>query len=398
MKKILYSVCCSFVMASMLLGGTTSCDNAGYEVINNAIYVSEASESMLQKITVDDTGGKGTVSVRTNQKTGQKITVNIGQDQSLLDEYNKKVGTSYVMLPAEYYELSTSIATIESGMASANSVAVNIKPLPEEITGSGKKYAIPLSILSADDGTMILQSAKGVIYALDQVIVTSAPKVNKTNTIHYTFKEHPEWLTWSIEMMVNMDNLGNGNAGNTNNQCIFNAGTKPDAPNNTAIFVRFGDAMIPGNKLQIKLCGNVIYESNIAFNINEWYHLAFVYDGSKFRVYIDGILDKEADANYGTFMLNKDNIFSINGNTQYFRANMKIREVRMWSKTISQTQISENMYAVDPLSEGLEAYYKMNEGSGSTIKDATGHGNDGTIDGAPIWLDNVRSDQKTDDR
>ena len=97
-------------------------------------------------------------------------------------------------------------------------------------------------------------------------------------------------------------------------------------------------------------------------------------------------------------MLNKDNIFSINGNTQYFRANMKIREVRMWSKAISQTQISENMYAVDPLSEGLEAYYKMNEGSGNAIKDATEHGNDGTIDGTPIWLDNVRSDKKTDDR
>lgn len=398
MKKILYNICCSFGVALLLLGGMTSCDNAGYEVIDNAIYVSEASESMLQKITVDDTGGKGTVSVRTNQKSGQNVTVNIGQDQSLLDEYNQKVGTSYVMLPAEYYELSSSTVTIESGMASANSVAVNIKPLPEEITGSGKKYAIPLSILSADGGTMILPNAKGVIYALDQVIVTSAPKVNRTNIIHYLFKENPEWSAWSIEMMVNMDNLGNGSAGNTNNQCIFNAGQSPDAPSNTSIFVRFGDAMIPGNKLQIKLCGNVIYESNIAFNINEWYHLAFVYDGSKFRVYIDGVLDKEADANYGAFMLNKDNIFSINGNTQYFRANMKIREVRMWSKAISQTQISENMYAVDPLSEGLEAYYKMNEGSGNAIKDATEHGNDGTIDGTPIWLDNVRSDKKTDDR
>lgn len=300
------------------------------------------------------------------------------------------------MLPAEYYELSSNTVTIKTGMASANSVAVSIKPLPEEITSSGKKYAIPLSILEANGGMTVLQNAKGIIYALDQVIITSAPKVNKTNIIHYNFLENPELANWSVEMLVNMDNLGNGKPGNYNNQCIFNAG--PTTGNQTSIFVRFGDAMIPGNKLQIKLCGNVIYESNVDFNINEWYHLAFVYDGAKFRVYIDGVLDKEADANYGTFMLDKANIFSINGNTQYFRANMKIREVRMWSKAISQTQIKDNMFAVDAQSEGLEAYWKMNEGQGNTIKDATEHGNDGTIDGTPTWINNVRSDQKADNR
>lgn len=242
-------------------------------------------------------------------------------------------------------------------------------------------------------------SVKGVIYALDQVIITSAPKVNRTNTVRYSFLEDPVFDTWTVEMMVNMDNLGNGNNGNFNNQCIFNAGGQIGAEKQTSIFVRFGDAMIPGNKLQIKLCGNVVYESNLVFNKNEWYHLAFVYTGSKFRVYIDGELDKETDASYGTFRLNKGNIFSVNGSSGYFRCNMKIREVRFWNCHISQTQIKDNMYAVDPHTEGLQGYWKMNEGSGKVLHDATGHGNDGMIEGNTVtWIENVRSDQKSDAR
>lgn len=397
MNKEIFRKVLNALVVIAILGGFSACNNAEYDIIDNAIYISEANKDMLQKVMVDERGGSASVSVRTNQKSEQEITVRIGEDQALLDEYNQKIGTTYIMLPSQYYELSSTTATIETGMSSANSVTLTIKPLPEEITSSGKKYAIPLSILEVDGGMTMLQSAKGIIYALDQVIITSAPKVNRTNVIHFSMLEDPEYANWSVEMLVNMDNLGTGAAGNTNNQCIFNASPKPDADRKTSIYIRFGDAMIPGNKLQIKLCGNVIYESNVAFNINEWYHLAFVYDGTKFRVYIDGVLDKEADANYGTFMLDKNTISSASSG-QYFRANMKIREVRMWSKAITQTQIKDNMFAVDAQSEGLEGYWKMNEGSGSIINDATGHGNNGTIDGTPIWLDNVRSDKKADDR
>lgn len=398
MKTTIFRTIARYLCGATVLWGITACDNAGYGVIDNAIYVSEANNNMLQKIMVNENGGKATVSVRTNELTEQEITAKIGIDKALLENYNKKIGTNYVLLPAECYELSNNTVKIAAGAVSASSVDVTIHPLPDEIANSGKKYAIPLSILEVEGGTSVLESVKGVIYALDQVIITSAPKVNRTNTVRYSFLEDPVFDTWTVEMMVNMDNLGNGNNGNFNNQCIFNAGSKA-GEKNTTIFVRFGDAMIPGNKLQIKLCGNVVYESNLVFNKNEWYHLAFVYTGSKFRVYIDGELDKETDASYGTFRFDKGNIFSVNGASGYFKCNMKIREVRFWNCPISQTQIKDNMYAVDPQTEGLQGYWKMNEGSGKTLHDATGHGNDGMIEGNTVtWIDNVRSDQKSDAR
>lgn len=400
MKTKISRTISNILAGTIILWNLSACNNAEYGTIDHAIYISEANDNVLQKIMVDDKGGKATVSVRTNGLSSKDLNAKIGADQAFLDNYNQKVGTNYEILPEQYYTLTEKIAKINAGSASANSIEVTINPLPEKISGSGKKYAIPLSILEVEGGAPILESVKGVIYALDQVIVTSAPKLNRNNKVNYTFLENPEYDTWTVEMMVNMDNLGNGTNGNYNNQVIFNAGS-PAGEKNTAVFVRFGDAMIPGNKLQIKLCGNVIYESNLVFNTNEWYHLAFVYNGSKFRVYIDGILDKEADANLGTFKFNKDNIFSINGTTQYFKANMKIREVRMWNTAISQMQIKDNMFAVDPQTEGLQAYWKMNEGTGASdiiIKDATGHGNDGKISGPITWLDNVRSDKKADNR
>lgn len=56
-------------------------------------------------------------------------------------------------------------------------------------------------------------------------------------------------------------------------------------------------------------------------------------------------------------------------------------EVRVWSRALSQSEIANNMNYVDPQSNGLVAYWRMNEweakdGGGNIVKDLTGHGYD----------------------
>ena len=54
-------------------------------------------------------------------------------------------------------------------------------------------------------------------------------------------------------------------------------------------------------------------------------------------------------------------------------------EVRVWNVARTENQLNQNMMGVDPKSEGLVLYYKLNSSElqeGGTIKDATG-----TIDG-----------------
>ena len=52
------------------------------------------------------------------------------------------------------------------------------------------------------------------------------------------------------------------------------------------------------------------------------------------------------------------------------------------------------MFAIDPETPGLEAYWKMNEGSGNVFNDATGHGNEMTAAGTISWQDGIRSDEQ----
>lgn len=58
-----------------------------------------------------------------------------------------------------------------------------------------------------------------------------------------------------------------------------------------------------------------------------------------------------------------------------------IAEARVWYRALIQSEIANNMNYVDPASEGLLAYWRMNEweprtGGGNIVKDLTGHGYD----------------------
>lgn len=48
------------------------------------------------------------------------------------------------------------------------------------------------------------------------------------------------------------------------------------------------------------------------------------------------------------------------------------------------------MYSIDPNTDGLEAYWKLNEGHGNEFQDATGHGNIGKSKGTTKWTNGVK--------
>ena len=56
------------------------------------------------------------------------------------------------------------------------------------------------------------------------------------------------------------------------------------------------------------------------------------------------------------------------GNTDYLEANVKVSELRFWTKAISQTQIKENMYSIDPTTEGWKPIGKWMKVQEMTLK------------------------------
>ena len=189
---------------------------------------------------------------------------------------------------------------------------------------------------------------------------------------------------WTVEMNINKDVLYT-QVGQGNNQAIF--GATPDE-----IYIRFGDAPIEGNRLQIKTQGTQM-NSQMLFNEHTWYHLAFVCTGTKLYLYVNGQLDNSMDLPGKTTNVSKIDICSP---STYWLGSAMYSEVRFWQKARTQAEIANNMYSCDPTTPGLITYYKMDEGKGFSFRDASGNGNDAETTGqaVPEWVQDVRIDGK----
>lgn len=121
---------------------------------------------------------------------------------------------------------------------------------------------------------------------------------------------------------------------------------------------------------------------------NKWTHVAVTMDGNNIKIYQNGIekanQNLEADIKDIDFTETYDNFgrkqeFAIgyaDNNNNYFIG--QISEVRIWNKALTSDEINakDHFYKVEVNSEGLVAYWKMNDGGGSVIKDYTSNGND----------------------
>ena len=123
--------------------------------------------------------------------------------------------------------------------------------------------------------------------------------------------------------------------------------------------------------------------SNTVLEQEKWYHIAATYDGSNARIYINGTLDNTT-ACTGTILTDTNLPFWIGRNGGvYF--NGKIDEVRLWNVARTDAEIKANMYKEIGIHANLKAYYKMSDGSGTSITDNSGNNNTGTFESSPQW-------------
>lgn len=376
---------CTAACAMML----ASCNDAKYDVLENQAYIAQTNTNgnTAQKITVGQSEVQADLSVRVSSPVKADSKFSISVDEAALNAYNQLNSTTYEVLPADQYSLSSTDVTVEAGNASSNPVNITVKPFSDELKASGKKYAIPLKITSRD-GVDVMASGGSIVYVLDQVIYQAVPTLNRYNYAKMELRQQNDLTAWTVELNVNMSVLMT-QVGQGNNQAIFSA--SGSTGRDGEIYIRFGDAPIEGNRLQIKTQGSQM-NSNMLFNQNTWYHLAFVCTGTKLYLYVNGVLDNSMDL--GGKVVCVDNM-SLASSGSYFLADAMYSEVRLWTKARSQAEIANNMYVIDPHSDGLEAYWKMNEGKGDEFVDATGHGNIcKTTNGEPTWTPDVRIDGK----
>ena len=161
--------------------------------------------------------------------------------------------------------------------------------------------------------------------------------------------------------------------------------------------LRIGDAGVPDTQLQIA-CSNNQTNSDMTLTLGKWTHIACVFDGGYTTVYFDGkkVLDRapsgRSSVTWGAYGNDKD---EVNGryfwlsysyaHDRYFDGEMA--EVRIWNRCLSEEEINADahFYTVAPNSDGLAAYWKMDVGACTVLKDSSPNGNDLTLDNPTTW-------------
>ncbi|MBW8049631.1 MAG: T9SS type A sorting domain-containing protein [Cytophagales bacterium] len=122
---------------------------------------------------------------------------------------------------------------------------------------------------------------------------------------------------------------------------------------------------------------------------SSWHFLAGVRNADTIHIYINGVLE-------GSFTMpanvNPDNIGPIKiGNTQgdTVVGIHSIDDVSLWNYALDSTEIQQYMNCPPSGNEnGLVGFWNFEQGTGTTISDITGNGNNGTIYGA-LWSTDV---------
>lgn len=376
------------ILAGMALGALllTGCNDAEYDTLSNQAYILQTNTNANSslKLTVGAEVATTTLNVRLSDVANVESRYRLVYDTAVVNEYNRLNETPYASLPQESFSLSSEETTIEASTSVSTPITLTVPPYSEALKASGKKYAIGFRLENTSGNASVLPSGSKIVYILDQVVIQPVVVLDQSHYVSQNLVKNYPLTEWTVEMNINKHILYT-EVGRGNNQAIFGAG--PDE-----IYIRFGDAPIEGNRLQIKTQGTQM-NSLALFNEHTWYHLAFVCTGTKLYLYVNGQLDNSMDLPGKTTNVNSINICSP---STYWLGNAMYSEVRFWQRARSQAEIANNMYACDPTTPGLITYYKMNEGEGYSFRDASGNGNNAETNGqaVPEWIQDVRIDGK----
>ncbi len=162
-------------------------------------------------------------------------------------------------------------------------------------------------------------------------------------------------------------------------------------------FNRQGDGSI-GIHTNIGGAGQDITTTTTSWTAGTWYHLAFSYDGTAVKAYVNGIEENSLNVSGASNAASTLNIGST-GSANFFSGQMD--EVRIWSVARTCSEIlSTKDVELTGSETGLDLYYNFNQNEAggtntglTTLDDLTANNNDGTLTGFALtgstsnWVD-----------
>lgn len=359
------------------VGILSACTNV--ETFKDVLYFTGTEDSPVVKYTIDGPAEIGvTVSASCQATSDQIIRVRVDQDK--LEGYNALYGKKYKMVPTKDYMLSNDEIVLKAGENISEQLIFSL--LRASNFEEGVTYCVPLTITDVTGGMPVLDSSRTVYLVLNQVMVVNAANLSRTN-MQLPFESDP---SLAAVPQVTMEARVKVNKFASSSPFISTVmGVEEE------FLLRFGDTTIKPNQIQLA-GGGFPVTGKTEFEVDKWYHLAVVFDGSTIKLYVNGELDGQVDAPRGPVILcgNTDKRrFCIGSSVNSRYLDGSISEVRVWKRALTQNEIQNNMCYISPdYYQDMVAYWRFNEGGGSVIKDWTGNGWD--ISRTLNWTEGVR--------
>lgn len=331
--------------AAALLCG---CNPTEEELLEPKVFF---EESELRMEVDDQTSLTYDLQARVSNKVDKPVTVTYEfGDALMVDAYNAKNGTAYEALDVSKASFSKNLSYIFASQVYSTKVQVTVNDLSG--IEDGKFYVLPIKITSS---TLPVIEGIDVMY----LVITKPVRITTVTNFTSSYIKVPipagrVYKSVTYEALINMSYMG------SNNTIMGTEGV---------LILRIGDTALPdGHNDWLQIAGTKQYHSTNAFVTDTWYHVAFTYDqpSGLTALYINGV--KAAESTWDTpefaslgesaggFFIGK--VAGFMWGERPFYGSMS--EVRLWSVARTENQIRQNMINVDPTSEGLDFYYKLN--------------------------------------
>lgn len=351
----------------------------------------------IVKFAVETTPAQYSVTATATEKATEDIAVTFALDTLAVTKFNTEHRTSYFTIPASAIDLSGLSTVIKAG--SSASTPVIVKMISTSSLVDGRSYLIPLSIKTfTGDQMHVLESSRTIFLRVARIIGFPALSMNNStgattgspgtrgrfNATALFDQSNPAMLSNFTLEIKNLVYAFRGGDGNTNPQPIQTL-ISWSGTGGGSIGLRYGELGNPNNSLQ--LIGSLGSAFAYGFNPMQWYTISITYDGSKGIMYVDG--NKVAEVAGSMVMafsaLNLGQNWGGYDTRQYF--NGRISECRVWSRALTPGEIKLNLCGADPNANGLLAYWKFNEGSGSMFYNSASSGAKYNMDWTKVYWD-----------
>lgn len=355
------------------VGIFAACDDAEYSVLDTHAYIDEALGGTSSKVTVQATGETTTtINIHMSNAASADSHFKLVVDSSILDEYNKQNGTSYITMPEGQYILPEDIL-IKSGEYNAEETTITLEAFSEEMVNSGEAYALPVRLVSKDGNYPVMPNTGAYIILAENIIQFSAPQFfggAKLSSPEYA-SDPKSYSQYTVEARFQISNTAN------RNRAVFT--TSDGEPNGGSLLLRFEDPQSANNDhpahslVQIQLNGSYVNPTN-HFETNKWQHIAVTFDGTTYRIYVNGIDSGKLEGGKPCLKFKGIGWFTDGDGNQsgwWNGCKILVSQIRIWSVARNAAQIQNSMTQVSPKSTGLEAYWRMDKGTTETRSDGT---------------------------